>query len=149
MKPEHEERAKKAFPNLQITIVGKRYLGSFIGTSEGKDKFMDEKVGERCADLRQLSDIARREPQIANSAFSFRLSKRWNYVCRTPDVAERLKALEHETRESFVHAILNRSFSCTDQLRRVIALPPRFGGLGIPNMPEMANKEYEYSLKAI
>ena len=26
VKPEHEERAKKAFPDLQITVVGKRYL---------------------------------------------------------------------------------------------------------------------------
>ena len=84
-------------------------------------------------DLKQLSDIVRREPQIEESAFSFGFSKRWNYVCRTtPDIAGRLNALERETRESFDPAILNRSFSCTDQLRKVIALPPRFGGLGIP-----------------
>ena len=149
VKPEFEESAKEAFPNLQITTLGKRYLGSFIGTSEGKSKFMDEKVDEWRADLRQLSDIATREPQLAYAAFSFGLSKRWNYVCRTtPDISKSLVALEHETRESFVPAILNRSFSCTDQLRRILALPPRYGGLGIPNMMEIADKEYEYSLRA-
>ena len=81
VKPEYEESAKEAFPNLQITTMGKRYLGSFIGTSEGKSKFMEEKVDEWREDLRQLSDIATREPQIAYAAFSFGLSKRWNYVC--------------------------------------------------------------------
>ena len=83
VKPEHEERAKKAFPGLQITVVGTRYLRSFIGTPDGKDKFMDDKVEEWCNDLKELSDIAKREPQLAYSAFSFGLSKRWNYVCRT------------------------------------------------------------------
>ena len=29
-----------------------------------------------------------------------------------------------------------------------MALPPRYGGLGIPNMMEIADKEYEYSLRA-
>ena len=116
---------------MLLTVVGKRYLGSFIGTPDGQDKFMEDKVEEWCEDLKQLSDIANREPQLAYSAFSFGLSKRWNYVCRTtPGVAGRLSALEHATRESFVPAILNRSFSCTDQLKRVIALPPRCGGLG-------------------
>ena len=149
VKPEYEECARKTFPELQVTSMGQRYLGSFIGTREGKEKFMEEKVKEWCADLRQLSDIATREPQVAYAAFTYGLSKRWNYVCRTtPGVAEKLKSLEEETRESFVPAIMNRSFSCTDQLRRVISLPPRFGGLGIPNMPEIAEMEYEYSLRA-
>ena len=114
----HEQTIKKAFPDLQISVIGKRYLGSLIGTSKEKDKFMEEKVEEWCEDLNQLSDIAKREPQLVYSAFCFGLSKRWDYVCRkTPGVADRLIALEHETRESFVPAILNRSFSCT--------LPPR------------------------
>ena len=34
--------------------------------------------------------------------------------------AEKLNVLEHETRELFVPAILNGSFGCTDQLRRVL-----------------------------
>ena len=100
-----EERAKQMFPNLQVTSVGQRYLGSFIGTEEGKEQFVKDKVDEWCADLRQLSEIATREPQAAYSAFIFGLSKRWNYVC---------------------------IFSCEDTLREIMASPQRYGGLLSP-----------------
>ena len=93
-----------------------------------------------------MSEIATREPQLAYSAFVYGLSKRWNYVCRTtPGISDRLKPLEFVTREDFIPAILNRSFSCTDELREIFHLPPRFGGLGIPKMTEIAENEYSYS----
>ena len=146
VKPEHEEQAKKAFPNLQVTTTGQRYLWSFIGTKQAMLGFVDSKVEERCRDLKQLSEIATREPQLAYSAFVYGLSKRWNYVCRTtPGISDRLKPLEFVTREDFIPAILNRSFSCTDELRDIFNLPPRFGGLGIPKMTEIAENEYGYS----
>ena len=104
---------------------------------------------EWCTDLRQLTEIATHEPQVAYSAFVYGLSKRWNYVCRTtPDISERMRPLEHVTKEEFIPAILNRVFSCTDELRTIFALPPRFGGLGIPVMLEVADNEYEYSCRA-
>ena len=46
VKPEHEEEAKRAFPNLKVTSIGQRYLGSFIGTNEGMLDFVEEKVNE-------------------------------------------------------------------------------------------------------
>ena len=146
VKPGYEEQAKEAFPGLQVTSVGQRYLGSFIGSDEGKNQFIREKVNDWCRDLKQLSDIATREPQIAYSAFVFGLSKRWNYVCRTtPNIAEQLKTLEHVTREEFIPAILDRIHSCTDELRETFTLPPKFGGLGIPDMTKNADSEYLYS----
>ena len=39
-------------------------------------------------------------------------------------------------------------FNCTDQLRDVFSLPPRYGGLGIPIMPEVSEQEYEFSQRA-
>ena len=93
-----------------------------------------------------MSDIASREPQLAYSAFVYGLSKRWNYVCRTtPDIASRLKPLEYVTRESFIPSILNRTFSCTEDLRNIFSLPARYGGMGIPKMPELADDEFRYS----
>ena len=143
-----EERARQMFPNLQVTFVGQRYLGSFIGTAEGKEKFVGEKVKEWCADLRQLAEIATREPQAAYSAFIFGLSKRWNYVCRTtPDINHLLRLLEHEIKETFIPALFDRAFSCEDTLRNIMALPQRYGGLGIPNMLEVAENEYLFSLQ--
>ena len=148
-KPEYEEKAKAIFPDLNITSVGQRYLGSFIGTEQGKEEFIDRKVEEWCKDLHQLAEIASREPQIAYSAFVYGLSKRWNYVCRTtPRIAQRLIPLEQATRESFIPAILDRIFDCSDDVREIFTLPPRYGGLGIPNMMDMSDSEYEYSCRA-
>ena len=149
VKQEHYDAAKKAFPNLNITTSGHKYLGSFIGTTEGKEAFVSEKVIEWCKDLKQLSEIASREPQVAYSAFIYGLSKRWTYVCRTtPDISELLKPLEHSITELFIPAILDRVFSCTDILRQVFSLPQRDGGLGIFNMTEISDAEYGFSIRA-
>ena len=36
VKPEHEEKARNLFPDVNVTSIGRRYLGSFIGTDQGK-----------------------------------------------------------------------------------------------------------------
>ena len=90
------------FPDINVTSNGQRYLGSFIGTEDGKREFMKKKVLEWCKDLRHLSDIAVREPQAAYAAFVYDLSKRWSYVCRTtPEIKVELVPLEREIRETF------------------------------------------------
>ena len=131
VKPQFYEKAKEMFPDLQVTDMGHKYLGSYIGREEGKDKFVEEKVQEWIKDVEQLSDIAKREPQIAYSAYIYGLSKRWNYVCRTtPDISTHLKKLEYKICETFIPALLDRAFSCTEKCRKIFALPAREGGLG-------------------
>ena len=44
VKPEHEEKARKIFPDVNVTSIGQRYLGSFIKTDQGKEAFIEEKV---------------------------------------------------------------------------------------------------------
>ena len=121
------------------------------GSGSRKRAFIEEKVQEWCRDLKQLSDIASKEPQIGHSAYVYGLRKKWNYVCRTtPGVADRLTPLEQVTCDEFINlnyltfwccikitliyhyyfipAIINRLFSCTDELRNIMALPPRYVG---------------------
>ena len=60
-----------------------------------------------------------------------------------------MKRLDYVVREDFIPAILNRSFSCTDELSpEILTLPPRFGGLGFPIMENVADTEYTYSRAA-
>ena len=54
VKPEHEEKAKKIFPDVNVTSIGRRYLGSFIKTDQGKEAFIKEKVQEWCCDHTKL-----------------------------------------------------------------------------------------------
>ena len=105
VKPEKYEEAKEAFPELNITAVGHKYLGSYIGSREGTIEFVESKVKEWIENVIELSGIATREPQIAFAAFIYGLSKRWNYVCRTtytPDISLPLKGLEVVIQESFL-----------------------------------------------
>ena len=53
--------------------------------------------------------------------------------------------LEKCIRDTFIPAILGRSVS--DIHRRMFALPVRFGGLGIVNPVEMADREYQTSIR--
>ena len=93
-----------------------------------------------------ISDIAKREPQLAYSGYIYGLSKRWNYVCRTtPCISQQMKRLDYRIRESFIPAILNRAFSCTDLNRRIFGLPARDGGLSIYNLSETSDMEYQFS----
>ncbi len=137
------------FPEVNITQSGHTYLGSYIGTDEGKQEFVNEKLDEWMKDIEDLADIAKREPQAAYSAYIYGLSKRWNYVCRTtPGISEYLKKIEFTVRESFIPAILDRAFSCSDRCRKIFALPVKDGGLGIYDLSQIADMEYEYSVKA-
>ncbi|KAG1701696.1 hypothetical protein GQR58_004720 [Nymphon striatum] len=95
VKPEFLTSAKENFPELNITDVGHKYLGSYIGTKEGTTDFISAKVDIW---IEELSRIATREPQVAYAAYIYGLSKRWTYVCRTtPDISEMMKRLEHRT----------------------------------------------------
>ena len=44
----------------------------------------------------------------------------------------------------FIPAILNRMHNCADELRDIFTLPPKFGGLGIPRMTDVADSEYQF-----
>ena len=147
-KPQYLNEAKQLFPGLNVTDVGRKCLGSFIGNNEGKDLFMDDKIKEWMQDIDEISKIATHEPQLAYAAYVYGLSKRWNYICRTtPNIAHNLKKLEFKIREVFIPALLDRAFSCTDKCREMFGLPAREGGLGIFNIAELSEMEYKNSCK--
>ena len=54
--------------------------------------------------------------------------------------------LENCKRYSFIPAITNGHI-CNDEERLILTLPPRLGGLGIPNPVTSADQEYDNSLK--
>ena len=54
--------------------------------------------------------------------------------------------LENCIKYSFIPAITN-GHKCNDEERLILMLPPRLGGLGIPNPVTSADQEYNNSLK--
>ena len=57
-----------------------------------------------------------------------------------------MRPLENCIRDSFIPAIMN-GHKCNDEERLILTLPPRLGGLGIPNPVTSADQEYNNSLK--
>ena len=140
--------AKALFGQCGMKIVcdGERHLGAVIGTKEFREKYVSAKVAKWVKDVKELSEIAKDEPQAALSAFTKALCHRWTFVQRTiPDTKELFVPLEKCIREHFITSVIGRNVS--DTHRRLVALPVRLGGLGIINPVEAADKEYQTSVK--
>ena len=147
VKEEYKEKAEELFPDTQITCTGHKYLGSYIGTEEGKCDFVSEKIKEWKSDINALADIARREPQLAYAGFIYGTSKRWTFVARTtPNMSEAFRQLDWLINETFVPAIIGKDH-ITDLMKTVFTLPAKMGGLGIRNINEISELEYQNSLK--
>ena len=134
--------------NIQITTTGKSYLGSTIGTDEFKEIIVAKKVEEWSRELKTLAKIAHSQPQSAYCALTQSLKNRWLYLARTTNsISAYLKPIEDTIRYELLPAILGRKHISNDE-RRLFALPPRLGGLGIDILPKVA-KELHHSSKSI
>ena len=149
VKEEKLNEAIEIFGNsgVQITTEGRKYLGGFVGTPEGKKKYVEELCEEWISQLEQLSSIAKCEPQSAYCAFTAGFKHKLTYFIRTiPDLSEILKPLDDVINNKFIPAITERQ-AISDDDRRLISLPARSGGLGIPIYSEACVVEYENSRK--
>ena len=145
--PEFLQVAKDTFGGTGITIdlAGERHLGAVIGTSEMKEVYVNKKVSKWVDDVKQLSKIAKEEPQIAHTAFTKALCMRWCFIQRTiSNVSHLFQPLEEAIREELIPALIGRKVS--DVERRIFALPVRFGGLGILNPVMTADIEFANSI---
>ena len=145
VKPAHEERARRLFNDIHITTDGHEFLGSFLGTREATQKFVNDKITEWEKDINALVKIAASEPQLAYSAYIYGTSHRWQFVCRTtPGITDAMKRLEELVRLKLIPAIMGGR-DITDELRTILQLPARMGGMGFLNPSDESNWEYENS----
>ena len=148
VKEEHYETAKEVFKDsgLEITSEGQRHLGAVVGTEEYRNSYVDAKVTAWIEDVKQLAEIAKEEPQIALTAYTKGLSRRWTYTQRTINgISENFRPLEDVIRNAFIPAIVGRQISELE--RRLLALPVRHGGLGIQDPCKTSQYEYSASIK--
>ena len=150
VKPEYLERAKELFADSDINITdqGHKYLGSYIGSDDGKAEFVKSQVEEWIINVSALAKVAKIEPQLAYAAYVYGMSKKWSFVARTtPNISEHLKKLEYHIKETLIPPIVGKEF-ISDDTRRIFSLPARLGGLGFHDPCSMADLEYESSLAA-
>ena len=142
------QKAEELFgpDNVKITVEGSRHIGAVIGTGNFKERFVNSKIEKWAEDVNILATFAEEEPQAALSAFNTGVSQRWKFVQRTvPGISHLFQPLEDAIRHSLIPAICGREVS--DLERRLLAIPYRYGGLGIQNPVNMANREYDASIK--
>ena len=65
VKESQRGRAEEIFrgTGINITYEGKKYLGGFVGTDEGTTKYVKELVANWVEELKNLTTIAKSEPQ--------------------------------------------------------------------------------------
>ena len=145
VKPDHLERAQEQFPDINVTAEGHRYLGSFIGTAEASKKFVADEVASWEKDINDLVKIAKSEPQLAYSGYIYGMSKRWQFLCRTtPGITEEMKVLEQLIRKKLIPSITGISH-VSDDMRMILRLPARMGGLGFLDPSEDCGYELQNS----
>eukprot|EP00117_Sycon_ciliatum_P046195 scpid56052/ scgid0290/ len=139
VKPEFLDEARRVFQStgVQIRSDGVRYLGSAIGSPEFITRYIEEAARSRCDQLTKLSEIALTQPQAAYSAFVHGFKSKWAFLCRTtPQLAVALEQLDSLVTSKFIPALLSRPVSNME--RTLLALPCRFGGLGLVVPSSMA-----------
>ena len=92
VKPEYIDEAKELFSGRGVNITAQgqeRYLGTPIGTRHFIEQVVKTKVESWIEELRELTELAKQEPQLTYSAYTFGLCKRWIYLIRTtPNISE-------------------------------------------------------------
>ena len=150
VKEEKHDEALEIFAGtgIKVTTEGRKYLGGFVGTKQGAEDYVQELRDEWIEQLEVLTDIAKSEPQAAYAGFTAGFQHKMTYFIRTiPDLAEILKPLDDFINDKFIPAITEgHVLSAAD--RKLLSLPVRYGGLGIPIYQEICANEFENSRKA-
>ena len=144
--PADLERAQVMFAGERVNIScdGERHIGAVIGSEEYKKFFVAEKITNWVKDVMNLAEIAKDEPQVALSAYNVGMSKRWSFIQRTINgISHLFEPLEDAIKNNLIPSLIGREVSIIE--RRMLALPYRYGGLGIEIPTETADREYNAS----
>ena len=101
---------------------------------------------EWSSEILLLAKIAESQPQAAYYALTHGLSSRWCFVARMIlSVAESFQPLENVIRCTLLPLLVGTS-PPSNALHEQLALPPRWGGLGIFNPSEQCDHEHSVSV---
>ena len=141
------EKAKEIFSDSKIkfTTRGKRHLGACVGSDEYKDEYCTKKVAEWCDQLERLCEVAKSNPHVAFSAYTHGFQHKFTFFFRTIEGFEKyLEPLDNLITFGFLPTLFGSTLTSIE--RRLVALPLRFGGMGINILSEKAPIDFKASL---
>ena len=144
-KKEQDARLIFGDTKINITTEGKRHLGAALGSTAFKEQYVSDKVEEWCEELEILSTVAQTEPHAAYTAFVSGFRHKLTYTMRTiPGISHLLKKFDDILNTKFIPA-LTGGVTPNETERKLISIPAKFGGLGIPIFQNLSDIEYTNS----
>ena len=142
-KPEKIAEAQEVFKDSagNITTEGKRYLGGALGTEPFSNTLSQTQVAQWILEVECLARFSKTQPQAALAVFTHGLTSKWTQALRVAAVlsGQHLVGLEKVICEKLIPALTNQPTQ-TQDVRNLLALQARLGGMGITN-PIRACKE--------
>ena len=131
---------------IQVTIEGRPYLGSAIGSDTYTCDYVTNHIRKWNTELNTLATFGKSQPHAAYT-FIHGFSSKWSFLMRTTVCDCHLyQPLEDTITNHFILAISGRN-SITEEERDLLALPIRMGGLDITNPTLTSSLQYTASKK--
>jgi hypothetical protein len=119
--------------NYQVT-EGSRYIGGFVGSASTQTTWLNSKIDTWLSAINKLASVAKRFPQSALAGLVKSLQGEWQYLQRvTPNVGDAFAPLEQALSTTFLPALFDATPTEIANIRPLLSLPVRMGGLGIPD----------------
>ena len=120
-----------------------------MGTATFVKQFVQRKVEGWVKEVERLSTFVMTQPHAVYTAFTHGLVSRWNYLLRVVDweifsSIDFLQPLEPAIQSQLIPAITGQD-PHGKQIRELLALPVRLGGLGLRNPIIMAREQHTAS----
>ena len=126
----------------------KRLLGGHVGDAAGKRRYVCEKVEKWVSLIGQLAMIAKAHPQAVYTALVKSVQCEWQFLQRTVEgCGHWFEPIEEALSARLLPALLQVP-TISPEERRLIALPVRFGGLGIVDPTRTASAAFATSQAA-
>ena len=111
-----------------------------------EEDFLREKVEDFVSRIKKLASIAKTQPKAAYAAFTFGEISRWTYSLRVSTITsdELFQPLEEAVTKHLIPALTDQH-SPGMEVRSLLALPSRLGGMGIINPTEVRSKHQRAS----
>ena len=146
VKKSWEQKAKDLFrgSGIKITVEGNRHLGAAVGTDCFLEEYVCEKAKKLGREIEALADIAQHEPQAAYTAYVAVVKHKWIFLQRTiPCNGDWYAEIEEKLRNHLLPKLIGKVPD--DVERRVLAMPVRDGGMGLPSPRESASENFQMS----
>jgi hypothetical protein len=130
---------------VNISVSGRKHLGSALGSTDYIQKFAETKIDEWRKELEALCTVARRDPHAAYAGFTHGLVSKWQYLMRTvSNISNLFAPLEEVIRLKLIPLLTGRD-DISDVERNLLALPCRLGGMGLVNPVAISDEQYTSS----